>query len=164
MFSITAIARLVPLVNPRPASIFFFLFLLFMSVFGWRQSPVQSLLRFWKKKPRWGKITIIIVASLAFVGSFLPDTGSEIYAEDAAKEIMLKRLVAPSTANFVEVRATRLSTYEDGKMVDLNLFSVLVVLDAENSFGAMIRTRSWLEVIYLGPESGWRLINIRELN
>lgn len=65
---------------------------------------------------------------------------AEVYA--TAEAILQKFLKAPSTANFASMSEAKFQTYSDGYRVDS-------YVDAQNSFGAMIRS-NWTVLFSFG--------------
>lgn len=86
----------------------------------------------------------------------ISDRGSEAAAYVKCKEFVGDRLVAPSTAEF--------ASYRDVTVVKLTnrtdeVYKVVGYVDAQNRFGAMIRTEYVCEVAYLGNGS-WQLMTV----
>ncbi len=74
--------------------------------------------------------------------------GSQFDAEVTARQFVLKRLKAPSTAKFVE-ESSMLS--RDGTWL------VVGAVDSQNSFGAMLRTQYTCGVRHVGDDK-WELV------
>ena len=71
-----------------------------------------------------------------------------------AKKLTLKRLKAPSTAKFCGFKDAKVNNPKDG------VFEVILWVDAQNSFGAMIRSTYRLSMIRVGE--GWNLLEFKE--
>lgn len=82
-----------------------------------------------------------------------PDTGDNTGAYVVCKDFVTDRLKAPSTAEFPSMYY---STIE--KLTDTT-WRVKSYVDAQNSFGAMIRTNFICEVRYTG-NNNWRLVDL----
>lgn len=85
------------------------------------------------------------------------NTGSELGAVTACEGFMKQRLKAPATAKYSGWLDSSTTPAVDGSTI------VNAYVDAQNSFGALIRTRYLCRV---SPDSGgnWRLLDFREMN
>ena len=83
------------------------------------------------------------------------DENQRIPAFVQAQSYMKKRLKAPSTADFAGIWSSRVASPECGRWL------VHSYVDAQNSFGAMLRTEFIAEVQYLG-DGDWKLLSISE--
>ena len=83
-----------------------------------------------------GAIAVVVVL-IAVCSGIVSSVGETALSEDTARSAVLARLKAPSTAQFVSTEKFGEGTY-------------FVVVDAQNSFGAMIRSRYCVVL----PESG----------
>jgi hypothetical protein len=81
-----------------------------------------------------------------------PDVGDDLDAIIMCEQFITDRLISPTTAEFPSFRDQRVEQQDDVTWI------VWSYVDAQNRFGAMIRTRYWCEVKYLGNER-WRLID-----
>jgi hypothetical protein len=82
-----------------------------------------------------------------------PDVGDDYSAALMCQKFVTDKLVAPSTAKFPALRDQRIEEYNETTWI------VWAYVDAQNRFGATIRTRYWCEVEYIGNDM-WRLIDI----
>ena len=96
---------------------------------------------------------------LAVIGGIIGSTGEDTSGPDKLTAYVMAegwvedRLKAPSTAKFPN------NYDEHTTKISENKFRINSYLDAENSFGAMIRTRFTAVVEYVGDDK-WRLISI----
>lgn len=84
-------------------------------------------------------ITLLILLIIALVLSCSdkkPENHKETVLIELAKKEILSRLKAPSTASFID-SLNSVSQFKDDK----NLYNVRISVDAQNSFGAIIRNR-----------------------
>jgi hypothetical protein len=100
-------------------------------------------------------VVALVVASLACNGDGggTSDTADEIGAFVMCKEFVRDRLKAPRTAKFQSVTQADFD-YKGGQT-----WRVSSWVDAENSFGAMIRTDFVCEIRYEGDDE-WRLVDL----
>ncbi|WP_162175151.1 hypothetical protein [Fodinicurvata fenggangensis] len=80
-------------------------------------------------------------------------------AEDAffvSQQFVERSLKAPSTAEFSSSFDRESGYHKTGACT----YRVSGYVDAENSFGAKIRTNWWTEVEYSPEEDGWRLLDM----
>jgi len=83
--------------------------------------------------------------------------GSKHGAWDVCSEFVKDRLKAPASADFAEYGAADTAVTKTGKT-----YTVLGFVDAENSFGANIRTTYTCKVRYLSGRS-YRLVDLQTL-
>jgi hypothetical protein len=120
--------------------------------------PAQGELgRWWRNRGRWTQLLIlmtVIFCILAFIrGLAESDKPTEDGAFGACRGFVSDRLRAPATAKFRDLTS-------DGASADStaeNQFSVRASVDAENGFGALIRSSYRCEVTYLPDSDQWRL-------
>lgn len=85
------------------------------------------------------------------------DTASETDAFYMSKQFVTKTLKAPSTADFGSFGESTITRKSD------RIFSVTSFVDAQNSFGAKIRTYYTCDLQYLGKDN-WQLIKLDSSN
>lgn len=115
-----------------------------------------------RKKQDWGAILlVVVVVGLCLGFAFLfnknddePSVTTSQSAWYACRQFVEERLKAPKTADF--------ETYKEYKVthIDYDEWKVTMTVDAENSFGAMIRSEFECQVRDEGDN--WRLISIDE--
>ena len=72
-------------------------------------------------------------------------------------EIFIERVLkAPTTADFEHFNEERVYS------IDANIWAVQMYVDAQNSFGAQIRSEFYCETQYFPNEDEWRLLEIDE--
>lgn len=106
----------------------------------------------------WVVIANVILWPAVIIIVLFSQGDSEIDPERSAytmaKTVISERLKAPSTAEF--------QPYDDDVVVSNGeLYQVTMWVDAENSFGAMLRTTFVLQIKYDGED--YRLIYFKEL-
>jgi len=115
-----------------------------------------------KKKKDWGVVllTLVIIALCIISIALFTNDGDEPSmttsesAWYACRQFTEDRLKAPTTAKFERYNSSRVTQYGNGE------WGVSMYVDAENSFGAMIR--SDFECRLRKEGENWRLINIEE--
>ena len=101
---------------------------------------------------RWGRAWVLL---LAVVTGCAGEATPAERAADACQRFVSARLKAPGTAEF-----TRAVALQDGRAV--NSWVSAGTVDAENSFGAKIRS-SYLCRMHTDPDGGWVLEGIQGL-
>ncbi len=99
----------------------------------------------------------IICASTVFVGVTAGPAsakGSKLGAWDVCSQFVVERLKAPSTSDIAEYGDRGTSVTKIGKT-----YTVIAYVDAENSFGASIRTGYVCTVRYVSGRS-YRLVDL----
>jgi len=116
-----------------------------------------------RKKQDWGAILlVVVVVGLCLGVAFLfnnNDAPSMTTSESAwftCREFISDRLKAPSTAKFERYNSSKVVKY------DYDEWKVTMYVDAENSFGAMMRNDFYCHLQDRGDE--WYLISIDETN
>ena len=71
------------------------------------------------------------------------------------RQFISEQLVAPSTADFQLIDRSKIRQTSD------NYFDMTMYVDAENSFGAKLRTKFYCELIYRNDT--WYLLELRKL-
>ena len=109
-------------------------------------------------------ITVAVVLCLFFLASVNSTSGTKenpanpINASVMCEYYIKDRLKAPSTAKFAPYNKLVISTYGKNQGVK-DAFRVKGYVDAENSFGAMLRNNYTCDVQYTGNDN-WELINL----
>lgn len=86
----------------------------------------------------------------------IDDCTDQTAAYVMANEFVLQRLKAPSTAQFPTMRSSGVSISHQGSCTHI----VSGYVDAQNSFGAMLRTTYTATLQYQRERNSWRLLNI----
>jgi hypothetical protein len=113
-----------------------------------------------------GIVVIIVIACLLFaaLGSSISTTGNSTSpatpteASVMCEYFVKNRLKAPSTAKFPHYWELEITTYGKNEGVK-DAFRVKGYVDAQNGFGAMIRSNYICDVQYIS-EDNWNLINL----
>ncbi len=106
-------------------------------------------------------IAVILLIILCIAGYFFtnkgqknkPDVGSDIDAVLVCQKWVKENLKAPSTAEFPQINKAKITKLAD------TTWRVVSYVDAQNSFGAMIRTYYDCETTYLGKDK-WQLLKL----
>src|SRR5437868_6407417 len=105
-----------------------------------------------------GSLAALVVATSLILG-FSADTawakGTKRGAWDVCSEFVKDRLKAPATSDFAEYGAQGTGATKSGRA-----YTVLGYVDAENSFGANVRTNYVCTVKYVGG-SRYRLVDLQ---
>jgi len=105
-------------------------------------------------------LTVFVIGFLSFI-DFYPRSSSEkpskIDAFFTCKEYVKNNLKAPATADF--------QSYYDAyvKKAGQNKYEILSYVDAQNSFGAKLRTRYICDIKYVGNDE-WELEKLSFIN
>jgi len=123
--------------------------------------PAQPAAAQPKKKSRTGcviiSLLVLVILILVVVnlgGGDLSNTGpTDLNAFFMCQQFVGDRLKAPKTADFAPSREAKIVKN------DVNTFTVTSYVDAQNSFGANIRTEYTCKVSYQGNDK-WKLIDL----
>lgn len=100
------------------------------------------------------KIIVTIILSVSLLTGCGSEGDDETTAIVMAREFVEDRLKAPSTADFCGYEDTTAEQQDTGSWV------IESCVDAENGFGAKIRTDWYVEVEYDTDDGSWELIDI----
>ncbi len=113
---------------------------------------------------------ILVLVILCILVSVLPDRSDENTTADASQasticEIIVEnQLVAPSTAKFADYSQQQVWTLGKESGTYKNAFRVRSYVDAQNSFGAQIRTYYTCDISFNGGEwtnlGNWTIIDL----
>lgn len=114
-----------------------------------------------KRPPRWPALRAALLAALTGLSVALPslanDPAEATAAEQRAKGAVLENLLSPSTAKFPLIETTANPSNPDGYLVTGQV-------DAENMFGAMMRSDYWVTLTPLcldwADEACWRIDSV----
>ena len=96
---------------------------------------------------RWFTLTLkLFICILSFISLVSCSASPERVATSVAKQIVKEKLLAPATANFQRTEVIYTKTFNDG----MKSYVIQVEVDAQNSFGATIRS-VWLVWGYIKP-------------
>jgi len=105
-------------------------------------------------------VIVFVIGLLTYDQKENPETGRETLAFIHCQNFVTQRLKAPSTADFPHL---------DRKSwkIDENTFAIQAYVDAQNSFGAKIRTNWTCEIKYNGGDqysgANWQLLSLKML-
>src|SRR5262245_12555700 len=120
----------------------------------WSQLPQRSARTpadILKEHPRTVAVAFVVLALIFLIGTVMPSGKGDKYgAEAAAHSFVRARLKAPSTADFSDDLTF---ANNDGSYV------VSGAVDAQNSYGTMIRTR-YVCTVEPKATGGWRLVSL----